>query len=352
MSDFYTRRDRVLPLAQSILSLREQVGSIIGIYPHLRADGDAYGASFSLARVLRKLGIEAYAVLNEGVDRKFSYLEGKQFSIDWSSLTSEEQQQFIASQTMSIMVDLSVLERLEKRQEAYCAAEDRRILDHHISALENNQNIFIYPDAAASCELVFDLVLALEKLSQEKLLDHAVALGLYTGILTDTGNFSFSNVTPYTMYVGSILLSHDINLPRLTDHLFRLEPWSTFYSEGYLRTQVQSACDGKIHYLSVSKDLMSEIGAREEDIEQLPGKMRSIRGTLCSLMLRESEHGEIRGNLRSIPRIDIRQVAEKFGGGGHRNAAGFTMKGVALAEAEHRVLEVLVRFIEEHGEEE
>lgn len=344
MTKLEERKESLRQLAKLLITQKDKKG-LVAIYPHLGADGDAYGASFALTKALEKLGISARTVLNEAIDLRFSYLDGETIALDWSALAESDKRTFLLEQTLSLMIDVSVMKRLDIRQEAYLAAEKKLILDHHISELENNEDIYIFPAAAASCELVYDLLYELEDITGELIIDHEIALALYTGILTDTGNFSHPNVKPHTLEIAAHLLRKEINLPRLTDHLFRLTSWEAFYAEGVLRTQVKSACEGKIRYLTVTRALLDGLEASDSAIDKMPGEMRAIEGTLVAMMLRETESGEIRVNLRSVPDLDIRVIAEHFGGGGHKNASGVTFRDCSLDEAKDKLLSKIVEYL-------
>lgn len=333
---------RLIPLAQKLLGLRAGRGQLF-IYPHLHADGDAYGSAFALCLLLERAGVSACCLLNEEIDPSFDFLPGREHVLVYPELSKAEKEALAERQAAALMIDVSTEDRLALRLPLYQRAAEHYVLDHHISELPNDESRYVFPEAAASCELAAELALVLEKESGMKLLDKDSALCLYTGILTDTGNFSYANVKPETLAAGGMLLAYGIDLPWLTDHLFRQVSWTRFRLEGALRGRTRQAAGGKITYVFVSRALLKEYGADDRDVEAMPSMLRDVKGTMISLVLRETESGTLRGNLRSQNGVDVRRIAAEWGGGGHVNAAGFTLP----AADPEKTLEKLLKRLEE-----
>lgn len=336
----FERINKLAPLASSLLALGGREGPL-AVYPHLNADGDALGASLGLTLVLEAAGVSAVCVLNEPIGKDFSFLPRQDKFLVWPELPEAARAELLKTQQAALMIDVSVPERLAERRQAYEACPRRFILDHHLSEKANDKSNFIFPDAAASCELGLELALALEKAAGRELLSRDAALGLYAGLLTDTGNFSYANVKPSTLAAAAKLLTYGVDLPALTDRLFRAISWTRFKFEGVLRGETREAAGGRIKYLLVPRALLEKHGAEDADVEGMPSLLRDIEGTEISLVLRETAAGTLRGNLRSEARVDVSRAAAMFGGGGHKNAAGFTITGLSLEEALPRVLKTL-----------
>ncbi len=349
-SDALSRRQAELDFLAQDLWAGAKDSPLCLIYPHIRADGDAYGASMALALAMEKIGYKAEVLLEEPLIDQFSYLPGQELLKIWPKLKDSEKEELQTKQVLAIMVDLSTPDRLGKRRDLYESAPKRLILDHHLSRLENDTQTYIFPDAAASCELIYDTIKSLEKASNRTLLDKDIAVSLYSGLLTDTGAYSYNSVTPHTLEVGADLIRQGIDFPRLNSHLLKEVDWQTFYVEGLLRAQVQELMGGKVRYLSVTKKMMQDMKAKDEDLEAMPGAMRDIKGCLLSLMLRETLQGQVRGNLRSENDVDVRLLAEKFGGGGHKNAAGFTLEDMTLAQAQDPILAEVEAYLTDYLE--
>lgn len=341
------RRIALTPLAQALLALHGSDG-VVAIYPHLNADGDAYGSSQGLALALQGLGLKAICVYEEAVAEGFRFLPGQELVVNWHSLSHDERAALTARQSMAIQIDVSVDHRLAERRQAYRTAPNRKILDHHVNSVANNQDNFIYTDAAASSELVYILIEALEEQSGQTLMTSAIAVCLYTGIIMDTGNFCYANVRSTTLAVAAELLKFEIDLPGLTDRLFNRISWARYLVEGALRQHTRRSADGRITYLGVSRELMEAYHASDDDLEAIPGQLRDIEGTDVALMIRQTSHGSLRGNLRSQPEIDIQEFAAELGGGGHRNAAGFTLPPADLDATLADLVARLEKKLEQH----
>ena len=324
-----TRKKGLEALAQKILSKRDQ-DELILVYPHVRADGDAYGSSFALVKVFAKLGIEAAVLAEEDLSSEMMYMRAESKFINWNGLSTEEQDELKQKVSLSIQVDSSEDDRLANRIEIFQESPEFAIIDHHISSKSNGDLIFIDPEAGANVELVYTFILILEELTGEKFLDENIALALYTGLLTDTGSFSYDNTKSETLKIAAELLEYEINVAELNNHLFKEKPWERLIAETKLIQHAKLSDDKQIAYLTVSQEFMNANNITDADLENLPALLRNIKGVLVSLVLRETNEGTIRGNLRSTGPNDISMIARAHNGGGHLNAAGFTVTASEL----------------------
>lgn len=324
-----TRKQGLEALAQKILSKRQQDEFIL-VYPHVRADGDAYGSSFALVKVFAKLGIEAAVLAEENLSADMEFMKTDSKFINWNESPEDAQAYLKQRVTLSIQVDSSEDDRLAKRLEIFHGSPEFAIIDHHISSKVNGDLIFIDPEAGANVELVYTLILLLEELTGEQLLDKEVALTIYTGLLTDTGSFSYDNTKPETLRIAAELLEYDINVAELNNHLFKEKPWDKLLAETKLIQKANISDNKKIAYLTVPQSFMNDNDIADTDLENLPAVLRNIKGVVVSLVLRETSEGTVRGNLRSTGHNDISVIARAHNGGGHLNAAGFTISAAEL----------------------
>ncbi len=340
------RREAFRPLAEDLIALRGQEGLVM-IYPHLNADGDAYGSSLGLALAIRKLGISVLCIYEEEVKPEYKHLAGLSLARDWSALSAVEKKDLLSHQIMGIQIDLSVSHRLANRRDAWLAAPSRKIIDHHISDKEPDRDTYIFSEAAASCELVYHLIDALEVLEGKPFFDKEIATCLYTGLMLDTGNFCYPNVRPMTLAVAAKLLAYGVVIPDLVERHFGRISWARFQVEGALRAYTKRALGGRITYLGITPELVEAYGAGDADLEGIPGQLRNIEGTDVSIMLRQASDGSFRGNLRSQPEVDIQGFATGLGGGGHKNAAGFTLPPGDMEETLEDVVAKLTLWLAE-----
>ena len=324
-----TREDRkkgLRALAEIILSRRNS-SDLFVIYPHVRADGDAYGSSFALMDVFEQLGINAVVLLEEEISPKMHFMKGDKTILIWPEMDELERIKLLERQKLAIQLDSSEASRFASRIEAYESAEIQMIIDHHISEKQNSDTVFVDYLAAANVELIYTLILLLEEITGMTLLNKYVASCIYTGLLTDSGGFSYGNTSAETLQIASELLDYNVQVASLNNHLFKETPWTTLKIEAELLLKLQRSSNEKITYLVIDKSCMQDLKISDDDLEGLPAKIRDIKGVVASLLLRETRDGKVRGNLRSVGDNDISTIARKFGGGGHKNASGFTVEG-------------------------
>ncbi|MDQ2799194.1 MAG: bifunctional oligoribonuclease/PAP phosphatase NrnA, partial [Armatimonadota bacterium] len=189
--------------------------------------------------------------------------------------------------------------------------------------------------AASTAEIVFALLNALElPITPE------VATCLFTGILTDTGSFRFQNVTADTMTVAARLIDAGASPAFVSEHVFENRTFAATKLLGLALSSLSRTLDGRIAWAHVTREDFARLGATDEDSEGLVNPVRSVRGAEVGVSFREMPDGAVRVSLRSREGVDVGQIAQKFGGGGHRMAAGCTLN-LPLAEAEAAVLDSL-----------
>ena len=322
------RRERIKglkPLAEELLNIDSEE-AIVMVFPHIRADGDAYGSSFALYGALSKLGYKVVVIAEEAIYDNYAFMPYQENLYVYEDLSAKEKAKLEAKGNVAIQVDSSELNRLGARAKLFKETTHKFVIDHHISPLENNEHVFIDKDAGANTELVYIFILLIGALANKKLLDDKVALALYAGLLTDTGGFSYDNTSSETLKIASELLAFNIPVAKLNNHLFKEVSYRNFNIEAILAQKTKLSEAGELSYLIIDKDLIEEYDLTDEDISPMPAKIRDIKGVKVSLILRNNLDGNYRGNLRSVGKYDVAKIAQKLNGGGHINAAGFTIE--------------------------
>jgi phosphoesterase RecJ-like protein len=296
---------------------------------HVQPDGDAYGSTLGMAHLLQTLG-KRYTIANEDpVVDKFRFLPmSEKFQ-----LSSEITRSF----SHVIALDCGDIRRLG--ESAALLADEAEILniDHHkTNDLFGRANL-VDLEAAATSQIVFTLAKHLE-------LDLNIggAICLYTGILTDTGGFRYSNTTVEVHQIVAGLLDVGINPFEISDRVLESLTWNQVQLIREALGSLQRDESGKVAWLSVSRPLLNRLGASDEDAEGLVSYARNVQGVEVGILFREKEDGSIKVSLRSKYRVDVGEIALSFGGGGHARAAGCTMPG----PAEQVQLQVLTKVRE------
>jgi phosphoesterase RecJ-like protein len=193
-------------------------------------------------------------------------------------------------------------------------------IDHHASAKPFADVNWIDPSASAVAEMIYRLAIAAEvEVTPE------MATCLYTGVLTDTGSFAYEAVNAHTFDLAGKLTSKGASPGRIAERIYFSNPESKIRLLGIALTTLKIVSG--IAAVFLTHEDMASVGATEADCEGIVNYAIGIDGVRVAMFLREMEAGRYRVSLRSKGDVDVAAVAERFGGGGHRNASGCTIGG-------------------------
>ena len=298
---------------------------------HVSPDGDALGSCLALYCALLSLGKCAQVVCEEPVPHTYRFLP----HADSVLLPVEAK----PAKTV-IAVDCADILRTGACKVLFQAAEHTLCIDHHetnpLYADENFVEI-----VAATGELIFRVLCALHVV-----VDADIATCLYTALACDTGNFAYSNTTPDTFRIMAELLESGIDLPEVNRRLFRSEPIRKARLRARAIEKLQLSSSDRIGVAPLALTDFADCGATGEDNEGVIDAIRDIDTVEVAAVLRECKDGAIRVSLRAKHDADVSTVAKRFGGGGHRRAAGCTLY-VSLAEAERQITAALSELLSE-----
>jgi len=290
---------------------------------HVSPDGDTLGSSFALYGALLELGKHAQVVCEDPVPAIYRFLPYS------DQLIAPEQAKPAEA---VVCVDCADVARAGRCEPLFHAAKATLNIDHHGTNDRYADENFVQK-AGATGELVYN-VLASLKVSLNK----NIASCLYAAITTDTGNFSYSNTTPDTLRIAAELLDVGIDLPYLNQRLFRTVPYHKMRLHALAVTKAQLYEYGRSGVSALTLADIASCGATGEDTEGIIDSIRDIDTVEVAALLRESEDGQIRVSLRGKTSADVSCIATKFGGGGHKLAAGCTLKP-PIEEAARLILE-------------
>ncbi|MDR3328578.1 MAG: bifunctional oligoribonuclease/PAP phosphatase NrnA [Prevotellaceae bacterium] len=295
------------------------------IVSHVNPDGDAVGSSLAAWGYLRA-AFPAMEVLVafpnrfpdflswiEGADRAVSYLDSR-----------EAVHTYLQGCDLLLCLDFNDLARLEALGEALTAcAAPRVLIDHHLRRGEEFDLVLSDPSASSTSELLYRVIVALEG---KPLLSKGIAEALYTGLMTDTGSFSFSVNTPDTFRMAADLMELGIDKNEVAARVYDSYSESRMRLLGYcLQSQMRLLPERGAAYISLSREEMDSFNFQPGDTEGFVNYPLSIRGiTLSALLTEATDKTHIRVSLRSKGKdISVNDMARKhFNGGGHFNAAG------------------------------
>ncbi|WP_313562890.1 DHH family phosphoesterase [Ruminiclostridium cellobioparum] len=310
---------------REIVKLIAQAGGI-AIFPHVSADGDAIGSSLALALALKNAGKKVIVYLEENIPTVYRFLPGIELACFYD--TQDE------VMDINIALDTGDVGRLGTRGDAFFEAPCTINIDHHVTNTKFALLNFVDDMSASTGEIVYTL---LKKLKLG--IDRDIAACLYTAVSTDTGGFKYSNTTSETHRIASELLATGIDIGELSQRIFD----NTTYTKLKLTQKAIELLElhenAKLAAVAISQADLQATGAKDEDCDGIVNIGRSIEGVEVSVLVKENAE-EVRVNLRSKTHVDVSEVAAAFGGGGHKRAAGCTVKG-SLQEVKEQMIKVL-----------
>jgi phosphoesterase RecJ-like protein len=277
---------------------------------HVHPDGDVLGTLVGLGLALEGAGWEITLAGPHGVPEVLGFLPAAERFQVWER----------APRTWDVVIltDCPDPGRTEGLLEGARGPETHVLnIDHHPDNRRYGTVNWLDPDAAATGEMVFDLLGRLGlKLTPE------VALALFTAIHTDTGSFRYSNTTPRTFRIAADLAAAGADPFLVSRWLYQRRQAATLRELGEVLRRVELSPDGRVGWLALPAGLASEALVAAEDLVGYP---RSIHGVEVALLLRETAPGVVKASLRGQGRVPVNVIAQRFGGGGHANAAGCTL---------------------------
>ena len=301
----------------------------IAVCSHVNPDGDTLGSAATMRLALLKLGKTVSLFCDGKVPDQLAFLPG----IGEMSVPTGEEGPF----DLMLAVDVSDEKRLGCCAKLLPKCRHTAQIDHHPTNplfMEENSVDGAEP---ANCILIREQLAAL---GVEP--DRDIAVCLYTGISTDTGNFAFASTNAACFEIMSELLGKGLPLAELNRILFRERARAQVLLMGRALSSLRYYEDGRIAVMKLTRQDFDECGALSEHADTLVNFGLDTVGTRMALLAREAEGGEVKFSLRAKEPDCVSDVAQEFGGGGHPQASGITMYG-ELDETVSRVLDALIR---------
>lgn len=293
-----------------------RAGDRIAVIGHARPDGDCIGSQVALCRILRARGVEAICVNTDPVPRRLAFLvgdtpfqAGRDFLPDGAKPDGWR----------AIFVDCADHARPGKR---LAAAFPRPLgcVDHHLSNESYAEHNIVDSAAAATAEMLAGLFLDLGIP-----IDAISAQGLYAGIATDTGQFSFPSTTHRVFELTGELIECGANPAVASNHLYAQESFAKLELLGRFLASLRRECGGRVCIGVLRRSDFVETGATSEDTEGLVDYARSIEGVDIGALVEERPEGAKASLRAKDPAMRVDQIAANFGGGGHACAAGLNV---------------------------
>lgn len=304
------------------------------LFTHVRPDGDAIGSMFGLGIILHDMGKQVICCLEEPVPSAYEFLPEGSLSV--VGVDAVENAIGDKSEYLGISLDSGDLTRLGPFAGTFNELGRTYVIDHHKSHTAYGDGDWVVPQASSTGEMVFGLAKEIDAyISLE------AALNIYVAIVTDTGGFRFESTGANTHAVAGELLSLGVRPESVGVKLY--DNWTeqrVRLVELVLAT-LEVSFDGQIATVYVDQDMLKKTGTTLDDTDELVDYPRSIESVKVAAFFKEAGNGLISISLRAKGEVDVSMVAEKFGGGGHRNAAGFRLPDKSVLEARSQVVKAL-----------
>lgn len=310
---------------ERIESLRELLAPAnrkIVIVAHTNPDGDAVGSSLAWAEVLRGMGHEVTCIVPNKYPYFLDWMPGIGQVVVFKNDTAGDAVRAIAETDLLFCLDFNAVSRLEILSDTIEANTTARrvLIDHHLSPDGHFDLSFSYPDSSSTCFLVYSII---EALFGTDAITRQMAEALYVGIMTDTGNFAYSFLTPELFRAVAVLVEKGISIPEIHNNVYNAYTEGRARLFGYvINRKMEIIQDGTVAYMSLMENEMRRFQFQQGDSEGFVNYALTIKKMKMSAMFL-AHRKFIRVSLRSRGDVDVNLFARKyFNGGGHKNAAG------------------------------
>lgn len=288
---------------------------------HVGADPDGVGSELGLYYLLKSLGKEVTIINNEALGESLRFLDPENlikdiqaYQNDLESLKKEILGSFV------FIVDSSELKRSEKVAELFLSMNcPYATIDHHI--LPNEPNYCVDPDYAATAEMIWDLYKFYKKKISEK-----AALALYTGIVADSGNFRYPKTSFRTHLAGADLLALGINSDAVYRAIYENHPTDRLILLQRVLKKAEINKEKGYVIAEIKPKMYRNLDLGESPNEGIVNLLLGSKEIRLSAVITQTPDG-LKCSLRSKGEVNVMELAKKFGGGGHKNAAGLKIEG-------------------------
>jgi len=299
------------------------------VVSHIDPDGDAIGTQLAFGAYLRRLGKPVVMARESAIPRKYLFLP------DIKRIIPVDRADASAGFDVAVVLECPARERLGSAARLLGGETTIINIDHHPDNSLSAGVSWLDVTASSVGELAFEYLSAV---GFE--MDGDVATQLYTAILTDTGRFRFESTTPRALSVAGELVRAGADPRSICDRLYYDVDAAVMNLTGRVLSSVEYYDDGRLCIMPLTRAMLSESGADPANTEGLVDYSLFTRGVQAGALLREVAPDVTKVSLRSRDGFDIAAVATRLGGGGHRNAAGCTMK-LPLQQAKQEIVKLL-----------
>ena len=268
---------------------------------------------------------------------------------------------------LAFLMETTDAARMGSRLDMLDSAKKKVHLDHHSAITGLGDLNYIDPSASSTCEILYDLFLpwrsgpppwarpteggpqnTCQGLPQGRDLPLETLEALYVGIMTDTGNFRFSNSTRRAHEIAGEIIFSGIEIPRIFKQVYESNPYRKIIIHGLAMSRAQRCCNDKIIYSWLDWEDFVKLQAGPVDADGAINQLCTVTGVEVAVTFREQPDGRIKVSLRSNGKVDVQKISKFFGGGGHKQAAGADVPG-SIISVRNTVLEMVESVVAKMG---
>jgi phosphoesterase RecJ-like protein len=332
---------QITPQPQPILP--EQIKALllgatrIILTTHVNPDGDGIGSELAVANALRQLGKAVTVVNHNATPDNYTWLDPHAEIVQFSP---DRDAAVVLAADLIIILDTNQPDRLRSLEPfVRQSSAPKLIIDHHLSPHPFAQHYVIDVDATSTGEIVYRMLKALPVR-----MTHAIAVALYTAIMTDTGSFRYPRTDPETHAIVADLIASGADPSVCYSNVY--EQWTPGRMRllGEVLDSMRTACDGELAWVVCTQKMFRDTGTSEVETDNFTTYPMSIRGVRVGILFNELPDG-VKISFRSKGAIPINKLAMEFGGGGHLNAAGARLFNSSLDQVVPKVIDLARRYL-------
>jgi len=287
---------------------------------HSNPDGDAVGSLLAMGLALEKSGKQVVMYNKSPIPAVYRFLP-----------SSERIRQRMPNGTgfdTAVVLDCGALQRIGYSLKSMNGISVVLNIDHHVTNTAFGDVQLIDPRACSTAEIVYGLI---KRMAVP--IDRDMATAIYTGILTDTGSFRFSNTNQAAFAICQEMTQRGVDPYRVAQHVYGTYSLGRIKLLNLALDSIEISFNGKLSIMTITQDMLSQTGTQPEDVDGLIHYARRIEDVKVAALIQELKNGQNgAGNskenrfhisLRSDGTVDVASIATAYGGGGHRSAAGF-----------------------------
>lgn len=295
------------------------------ITTHVNPDGDAIGSALALYNALRQLGKQAEIIIDSNIPSFLMFLDGADKIQSYNANRHNKQ---IKEADTIFFLDLNDIKRVRTMSNVCTESSAKKIMiDHHIDPQDFCNICIVDTFSSSTGELIWKI---LKSLNIE--INKSIAESIYTAILTDTGSFRYDRTTGDLHRIVAELIDCGANPTVIYEEVYNQNSYNMTRLMGMAIASMELFYEGKLAVMTITDEMFRATQTNDDDIEGFVEKTLMIKGVQAGIMITEvRRRDEMRISFRSKGKVNVRDLAFRFGGGGHLNAAGARVTGTVFA---------------------